>query len=377
MTLNEQTPGEDLEDLFENAPCGYLSMQADGRIIKSNKTLSTWIGIPAEQLIGKRLRDLLNTAGRIFYETHFAPLLRMQGYFNEVALDLVTSEGTPLLVLANAMERRGANGELLFTRVTLIKATERRRYERSLVETRAAAVAAGALTQSSLDRARADAELREQFIAVLGHDLRNPLGSIAAAIRILGTQPQNDRSTRVLDLMQGSVARMSGLIDNVLDFARGRLGGGITLDRNADEPLEPVLRQVIAELRFSHPDRDIRVDFDLADPVNCERSRIGQLASNLVGNALTHGSSDEPIRVSGTTHDGVLELSIANGGRPISDDAMARLFQPFFRDEVRANQQGLGLGLHIASEIARAHGGQIAVSSTDRETRFTFVMPLI
>ena len=148
----------------------------------------------------------------------------------------------------------------------------------ALSRTRAAAVAAGALTQSSLDRARADAELREQFIAVLGHDLRNPLGSIAAAVRILGTQPQSDRSTRVLELMQGSVVRMSGLIDNVLDFARGRLGGGITLDRNADEPLEPVLRQVIAELRFSHPDRDIRVDFDLADPVNCERSRIGQLA---------------------------------------------------------------------------------------------------
>ena len=138
-----EAPAEDLEDLFENAPCGYLSLQADGRIIKSNKTLSTWIGVPAEQLVGKRLRDLLNTAGRIFYETHFAPLLRMQGYFNEVALDLVTSEGTTLLVLANAMERRSANGELLFTRVTLFQATERRRYERELVEARAAAVCGG------------------------------------------------------------------------------------------------------------------------------------------------------------------------------------------------------------------------------------------
>ena len=98
---------------IENAPCGYLSMQADGRIIKSNKTLSTWIGVPAEQLIGKRLRDLLNTAGRIFYETHFAPLLRMQGYFNEVALDLVTSEGTPLLCWPMPWNGVDANGELL------------------------------------------------------------------------------------------------------------------------------------------------------------------------------------------------------------------------------------------------------------------------
>ncbi|WP_327206028.1 PAS domain-containing sensor histidine kinase [Rhizobium beringeri] len=368
-------PAEDLEDLYENAPCGYLSLQPDGRIVKVNRTLSTWIGIPAEQLLGKRLRDLLNTSGRIFYETHFAPLLRMQGFFNEVALDLVTADGRTLPVLANAMERRAEDGALLFTRVTMFQAAERRRYERELVDARAAADAAGAMVRSQLDLEQQTAELREQFIAVLGHDLRNPLASIAAAARMLRKEEQTDRSINVLDLMQGSVVRMSGLIDNVLDFARGRLGGGIMLERRAQE-LEPILRQVIGELRSCHLDRGIEVSIEFAGPINCDSDRIGQLVSNLLGNALTHGKADEPVRLSAATVDGRLELWIANSGAPISSDAMTRLFQPYFRGEIGSSQRGLGLGLHIASEIARAHGGTITVSSDDKETRFTFVMPL-
>ncbi|TAV72559.1 PAS domain-containing sensor histidine kinase [Rhizobium leguminosarum] len=368
-------PAEDLEDLYENAPCGYLSLQPDGRIVKVNRTLQTWIGIPAEQLLGKRLHDLLNTSGRIFYETHFAPLLRMQGFFNEVALDLVTADGRKLPVLANAMERRSEDGALLFTRVTMFQAAERRRYERELVEARAAADAAGATIKSQLDFEQQTAELREQFIAILGHDLRNPLASIAAAGRMLRKEEQTDRSTKVLDLMQGSVVRMSGLIDNVLDFARARLGGGIVLDRRA-EVLEPILRQVIEELRYSHLDRAIEVSIELDGPINCDSSRIGQLVSNLLGNALTHGTPDEPVRLSAATVDGRLELWIANGGAPISSDAMTRLFQPFFKGEAGTSQRGLGLGLYIASEIAGAHGGTVMVSSDDQETRFTFVMPL-
>ena len=87
---------EDYVDLYENAPCGYLSIRPDGRIVKSNATFSKWIGYSADELAGKRLTDLLNIAGRIFFETHFAPLLRMQGTFNEVALDLATQAGDRL-----------------------------------------------------------------------------------------------------------------------------------------------------------------------------------------------------------------------------------------------------------------------------------------
>jgi sigma-B regulation protein RsbU (phosphoserine phosphatase) len=202
------------------------------------------------------------------------------------------------------------------------------------------------------------------------------LASIDAGARILLRRASDETETRVLDMMQTTIMRMSGLIDNVLDFARGRLGGGITLSRDAGRPLAPVLAQVVGELRTTMPDRLIESDFRIADPVNCDRFRIGQMVSNLLGNALTHGSSDKPVKVSASTGNGMFELWVANAGEPIPDAAMANLFQPFFRGQVRASLQGLGLGLYIAAEIARAHEGTLTVTSTAEETRFTCLMPL-
>jgi sigma-B regulation protein RsbU (phosphoserine phosphatase) len=360
---------DDFEDMFENSPCGYITLQTNGRIERVNKTLLGWIGRTADEMIGKRFSDFLNMAGRIFYETHIAPLLRMQGFFNEFAIDMVTAAGEPMQMICNALEGRDAAGKPLFTRLALLKATDRRRYEQELLAAREAA-------KTSLANERETSELREQFIAVLGHDLRNPLASISAGARILGRGAKTEKDHQVVAMLQTTVMRMAELIDNVLDFARGRLGGGITLDRNARKPLEPVLHQVIDELRLSSPGRRIETEYAMDSPVDCDRTRIGQLVSNLVGNALSHGATKEPVRVRAETEDGLFKLSVANGGDPIPEAAMKRLFEPFFRGEVRASRQGLGLGLHIASQIAKAHDGVLTVTSTPKETRFTFVMPL-
>jgi signal transduction histidine kinase len=231
-------------------------------------------------------------------------------------------------------------------------------------------------SEASLLSEREASELREQFIAVLGHDLRNPLASIDAGAHLLLGTPLNAKASNIVGLMQNSVARMSELIDNVLDFAHGRLVGGLVLERTANEPLEPVLSQVVAELRANWPDRTVEVEFALAEPVNCDRNRLGQLFSNLLGNALAYGAAAVPVRVRASTVAGTFELSVSNGGDPIPPAALERLFQPFSRGAVRPNQQGLGLGLYIASEIAHAHGGTLDVESSPAETRFNFRMPL-
>jgi PAS domain S-box-containing protein len=132
--LSDQT--EDYEDLYENAPCGYLSLRANGSIFKSNLTFTQWTGYESEKLAGMKFYDLLNIAGRIYYETHFAPLLRMQGHFNEVALEIVKADGSRLPVLVNAAERRDADGKAVFTRLTIFNASDRRRYERELLAAR-------------------------------------------------------------------------------------------------------------------------------------------------------------------------------------------------------------------------------------------------
>jgi phosphoserine phosphatase RsbU/P len=124
------------------------------------------------------VHQFLNMAGRIYFETHIAPLLRMQGFFNEFALDFLIAGGDRMPVIANTVEQRSDNGSLLSTRLVVIKAVDRRRYERELIEARAVA-------KESLKSERETADLREQFIAVLGHDLRNPLAAISAGAPIL------------------------------------------------------------------------------------------------------------------------------------------------------------------------------------------------
>jgi signal transduction histidine kinase len=245
-----------------------------------------------------------------------------------------------------------------------------------LIATHLEAVDRLAASEATLLSERETSELREQFIAVLGHDLRNPLASIAAGTRMLEKEDSEEAASEILGLIQKSVMRMSALIDNVLDFARGRLGSGIALKRYT-QSLEPVLEQVIAELRVSSPDRIIETAFDLTRPVDCDGGRIAQLFSNLLGNSITHGTAARPIRVRATTQDGAFELSVANSGEPMPPEAIDRLFQPFYRVSAQNSPQGLGLGLYIASEIARAHGGTIDVTSAPEETRFTFRMPLL
>jgi sigma-B regulation protein RsbU (phosphoserine phosphatase) len=168
---------------------------------------------------------------------------------------------------------------------------------------------------------------------------------------------------------------MANLIDNVLDFARGRLGGGISLARNADEPLETAFTQIVDELRSSWPERQIEAEFRLSGPVNSDRARLGQLLSNLLGNALTHGAEDSVVRVYAGTEGEKLVVWVANHGMAIPEAHISQLFKPFSRDS-GSGKHGLGLGLYIASEIAAAHGGELTVTSTDEETKFTFLMPL-
>jgi sigma-B regulation protein RsbU (phosphoserine phosphatase) len=367
--LSDAPPAEDLADLYENAPCGYVSLTPDGRVARLNLTLARWLGRSSAEIVDQPFNHFLSFGGRIAFETHLAPLLRLQGHVGEIALDLLDAAGARVPVIANAAEKRGPDGAHLFTRLTIFKAVARRQYERNLIDARSRAEHEASVEhETSL--------LREQFIAVLGHDLRNPLAALAAGARMLEREALSERGRIVTGEMAKSVARATALIDNVLDFARGRLGEGLTLARDAREPLTPVLEQVVSEVRAIAPDRAILTDFAIAEPLDCDRVRMGQLAGNLISNAVTHGAPGVPIEVSARSNDDTFIFSVANGGVPIPQEARARLFQPFFRGAVRRSQQGLGLGLFIVSEIAKAHGGTMEVISNETGTRFVFSMPL-
>ncbi len=231
-------------------------------------------------------------------------------------------------------------------------------------------------SQSSLSNERKVAELREQFIAILGHDLRNPLSAVSNSAQLLLRMPLDEDAKDLVGVIKNSSRRMSALIENTLDFAQGRLGAGITVDRKPCDSLAALFYQLIAEQQVQAPGRNIITEFDIAGHMTCDSTRIGQLFSNLLANALKYGNPEAPVRITAKSGEDSFELCVANCCRPISPVILDRIFQPFSRGDIKPGQQGLGLGLYIAAEIARAHQGQMEVSSTEEETRFTFRMPV-
>lgn len=187
-------------------------------------------------------------------------------------------------------------------------------------------------TETALLDARATAELRDQFIAVLGHDLRNPLASIAAIGEILA---RRDDATVVKygNRLRASTQRMSRLIDDVLDFTRMRLGAGFGVHIAPVPDLQTPLRQVVAELRDAHAQTSIIERYRLGGAVDCDLGRVQQLLSNLLGNALAYGGAVQPVTVEVTLEHSWLEISVTNGGDPIPAANLEKIFEPFWPGE--------------------------------------------
>lgn len=229
--------------------------------------------------------------------------------------------------------------------------------------------------REALARERENAELREQFIAVLGHDLRNPLSSIMMSAGFLLVLPQEPRQKTVLERILGSGERMSRLIGDILDFARGRLGGGMEIHPERVD-VGALVGEVADEIAGAHPDRTVRIAPSGAGEAWLDRSRVAQMLSNLVANAVEHGTPGEPVDISVTGDADRVALAVTNRGDPIPPEVVARLFEPYVRANRKGPRPGLGLGLYIAAEIARAHGGAIrAESSAEDGTTFTVELP--
>lgn len=229
--------------------------------------------------------------------------------------------------------------------------------------------------ETALQRERETSELREQFIAVLGHDLRTPLGAIQNGVELLKHKHDDPAIRPVLERMQRSVGRMSALVDDVVDFTRGRMGGGIALALRREDRLDLVFEQVIDELRGMYPERQLVTTIQPNLSLLCDAGRLAQMLSNLLKNALVHGSAGHPIRVAAHSVDGSFYLMVTNQGPELTARVSAQLFKPFWRAATEQPRDGLGLGLFIVSEIARSHGGEIDVLSAGSTTSFRFTMP--
>jgi len=220
------------------------------------------------------------------------------------------------------------------------------------------------------------ARIQEEFVAVLGHDLRNPVAALDAGFRQLDREPLTEGARKILPFMRSSLHRMNDLIENIMMHAKARLGGGIRISATPDAPLTQVITQIVEEIRAATPQNEILLDLAFDQPVSCDAPRVAQAISNLLSNAVRYATPGTPIEVRGLMRECGIEISVANQGEAVPDELQENLFHPFQRG-VHANGEGLGLGLYIASSIAVAHSGRIDVTCEDGTTTFAFKMPAL
>jgi signal transduction histidine kinase len=232
-----------------------------------------------------------------------------------------------------------------------------------------------AVVQHELLNERETSELREQFIAVLGHDLRTPLGAIGNSVEMLRMKHADPAAMPLLQRIQRSVGRINALVDDVVDFTRGRMGGGIALDLRHENNLAQPFGQVIDELAGLHPENPVVARIQPNMSILCDASRLSQLLSNLLKNAIVHGVAGAPVTVDIASDGGRFSIAVSNHGDALPPELVGQLFKPFWRARSDGAHQGLGLGLYIVSEIARSHGGAMEVKTHDGLVTFRFSMP--
>ncbi|HUD33197.1 MAG TPA: HAMP domain-containing sensor histidine kinase [Variovorax sp.] len=217
---------------------------------------------------------------------------------------------------------------------------------------------------------------REQFIAVVAHDLRNPLSAIASGTELIARFGEPAMS-RVGERMRASTQRMSALLNDLVDFAKGRAGRVISISLSPRVDLAKGLANVVHELQDANPGARLIEEFTIDGVVTCDLARLQQLLSNLVANAIAYGAQGTPILVRAFIANDEAVLSVVNQGAVIDEAELDRIFDPYSRSDRQDQSTHLGLGLHICAQVAKAHRGTLtATSSAEAGTRFELRWPV-
>ncbi len=218
-------------------------------------------------------------------------------------------------------------------------------------------------------------EVRERFITILGHDLRDPLSTVSISANMLAANTGLDSDQRMVAArISRACTRMQRMINDVLDFARGHLGGGIPAHPSLSD-MGDICRAAADEAIGANPQRTIRVDItgDLRGAF--DRDRVHQVITNLISNAIHHSEESIEVRAYEGDEGRAVFTEVTSHGAPIPEDLQRRLFDPFAHFDGAAPRRGLGLGLYIVQQIALAHGAVCGVRSDATGTTFSVRWP--
>jgi len=356
---NERPGGAAIDPLLDQAPCGFLSFDAHGTITLVNATLADWLGVPAASLQGQPLNTMLTRACAIFFQTHVIPMTTLHGATQELFLTLRARDSEELSVFANLVRRE--RGGQVTTDAVLMRFRERQRYEAELLRMKQAAESA---RREAEDASRA----KSAFLAMLSHELRTPLNAIAGYTQLLAlgvrgavTEAQQTDLTR----MQNSQRHLLAIINDVLTFAKSD-SGSIDYDRIA-VPLVPLLRGAEELTAPLFTTKGIAFALE-ASPlvVVADPDRVSQILLNLLSNAakFTDRGGRVTMRAEAVSADEA-RIVVTDTGCGMPPDRIESAFAPFTQLDRRLNHpvEGVGLGLAIARDFARAMGGDLTATS--------------
>jgi signal transduction histidine kinase len=352
-----------LDPLLDAAPCGFISFLDDGRVCVANRTLLDMLGYSLEEVRDRHVESILAVGSRIFYQTHFFPLLRLHGRADEIFLLLRGKGGEDVAVLANAV-RRERGGEWI-TDAVLLRLIERRKFEDALLDARHVAEQAVAAAEDA-NRAKSD------FLAMMSHELRTPLNAIGGYVQLLemGVHgPVTPAQVEALGRVSRSQQHLLRLINDILNLARIEAG-------RVDYDLQTISLNdiVMATLPMIEPQiaaKGLRYDVDVPLELKAaaDREKVEQILLNLLSNATKFTQEGGSLRIEAAVapdREDAVELRVSDTGLGIPEDRLELVFEPFMQVESShaARVEGTGLGLSISRDLARGMGGDLTAEST-------------
>ncbi|XHF15178.1 GAF domain-containing protein [Archangium gephyra] len=349
-----------LDAIMETVPVGLGFWDTELRYVRLNEHLARMNGVPPQEHMGKSVREVIPRVA-----AQIEPVLHRVLETGQPVMDVELSGETPARPgvrchwLASYYPVQDADGTISGLGVVVMDISEQKRAEEHL---------------------RRTAEFRERFMSIVSHDLRNPLNAILlSANALLRSEDLGERHVKGARRIIASAERMKRMISDLLDFARGRLGGGIPISPRALE-LTALCREVVEELEAGRPGREVELEVEGDLQGEWDADRLSQLLINLGKNALDYSPEESRVRFSLHGENGFVRLEVHNEGPPIPPERLGSIFEPFrrFSEEAQSptSTSGLGLGLYIVQQIVLAHGGSVSVRSTQEEgTTFTVRLP--